>query len=142
VDKAFLGECRLGFFRLGCWNMLFDRLIQIVESGFAESSFEVTRRKLTLLGSRDPVTGWYHKRYDEEPITGILINKGETQLQHALGTYVVKDATFLTQDVLEEADQLKTGSKYYTVVTVGERMVGDSFSHRVCELEEKPLFPA
>lgn len=102
-------------------------------------SFDVTRRKL-VLGARDDTTGWYTKSYAESTIELVVVPKGANSLALKTGVYARLDAVGLTQDVVFVGDEIETSaSVFYEVKTVKPRWVGDSFSHRVCDLTELPL---
>jgi len=137
MDKAVLGYCRLGYFRLGVFDNTWDELVRTVE-GSGAVSLDATRFRLMLFG-RDATTGWYEKAYEETAIEIIVLTKASQQLALKCGTYVIGDVLGLTVDVLREGDRLRVGNKYYEVKTVNEHYLGDSFCRRDCELRLLPL---
>ena len=136
MDPARVGECRVGFFRVGVYRDDWDRLLAKFK---AIGSCEVTRRKLGL-GARDITTGLRAKNWSESTIEIILIPREAAHLVVPAGIYVRLHATALTADGLEEGDENKTSDNvYYEVKAVKEHSIGDSFSHRECDLIQLPL---
>jgi len=136
MDKAILGYCRLGHFRLGVYNDAWDKLKTRVET---LGNTDVTRKRLTL-GSRDSTTGWYTKQYEDIDIEAVIIPRAATSIALQAGLYVRLDALAITVDPLAEGDKLKTGTgQYYEVETVKEHYLGDSFWFRECDLTLLPF---
>jgi hypothetical protein len=99
----------------------------------------VTRRRLEL-GARDDTTGWRAKKWTEKTAEGLLLPKGSQRLATSVGTYVRTDALFMTMDVLDEGDEVKSATnQYFEVHAAREIFVGDSFSHRECDLMFLPM---
>ena len=127
-------------FRIGVYNDTWDRIINVFESTFGKVLFEYTRRKLSL-GTQDTVTGYYAKTFTDETVKGVLIEKSNTKLQVAAGTYVKYDAVLMTADPVLEGDMVKTQEDvYYDVLAVTEHFNGDSFTYRDCDLTKNPLY--
>ena len=131
---------RIGYFRVGVYNDQWDRLVNALESAFGSLLFDMTRRELSL-GSQNSTTGYYAATYTDKTITGLMIEKGNTKLQLAAGSFVNYDATLLTADVVLVSDQIKTQENvYFEVMSVTEKSVGDSFLYRECDLAKIPLY--
>jgi len=136
MDKAILGYCRLGYFRLGVYNDAWDKLKTRFET---LGSTDVTRKRL-MLGSRDSTTGWYAKQYEDIDIEAVIIPRAATYMALQAGLYVRLDALAITADPLAEGDKLKTATgQYYEVETVQEHYLGDSFWFRECDLTLLPF---
>ena len=135
MDKAVLGYCRLGYFRLGVlrddWNQLLKRFENL-------ASTNVTHRRL-MLGNRDATTGWYSKSYEATTIQRILASKTTSPAVLPPGVYVRLDAVGLTADPVYEGDQIRVNSQYYQVETVRAHYIGDSFYFRECDLTLLPF---
>lgn len=132
---------RVGFFRIGVYNNQWDRIIKALERAFGHIVFEMTRRELALADTKDATTGYFDSSYSDKTIKGVMISKSATRLQVAAGAYVSYNASLLTADPVLVGDQVKTKENvYYEVMTVTEEMVGDSFSHRVCDLNLIPMY--
>lgn len=136
MDPCRLGDFKVGNFRVGSVRDDWDRALKQFEN---LAVCDVTLYSLGL-GARDSTTGWYAKRFTESIITGILVTKSTTQIAHALGTYVRTDALFITSEVVEEGDEIKTTSDlYYQVKAVRFIYFGKSFNRRECDLTFLPL---
>jgi len=132
---------RVGYFRIGVYWDNWDRIVKVLESGFGSVCYEMTRRELVLADDKDSTTGWFNYSFTDSTFKGILVSKSATRLQVAAGAYVRHDASLLTPDPIVVGDQIKTKEdEYYKVLAVTEEMVGDSFSHRVCDLAKIPLY--
>lgn len=139
MDPAICGYCRCGYFRCGVYRPDWDRLVKRVESLAGSISMDVTRRKL-ILGEQDGAIGWYAKDYVESTAEGLLIPRSAAHIAVAAGSYVRLEYLFLTADPLDEGDEIKTvDGEHYEVKTVRLHMLGDSFSHRECDLTYLPL---
>jgi len=139
MDPAIVGTMRVGHFRIGVFRDDWDNLVKRVESVSGPISLDVTRRELTL-GTPDYTTGWYAKEWSDSTIQGILSSRSATHVLVAAGTYARTDYLLLTKDVVEESDEIKDASgNYYEVKPVRLRRIGDSFSHRECDLTHLPL---
>lgn len=102
-------------------------------------SCDVTRRRL-VLGARDTFTGWRAKTWTETTIEGILLPRSSQHIATSIGTYVRSDSLFMTMDGLEEGDEVLTATgQYYEVHGCREHYIGDSFSHRECDLTLLPM---
>jgi len=136
-DPAILGQCKLGFFRLGVKNHVFDNMVKSFEK---EGSCNVTRRKLSL-GARDSTTGWRAKSYNEDTVKAIHIPRSSAQSALKAGTYVRTDALEIVCAGFSEGDELKTpDNKYWEVKAVREfRITPNNFSHRELDLTFLPL---
>lgn len=132
---------RVGYFRIGVYRDHWDQIVKAFESSFGPVVFEMTRRELVLADTKDSTTGYFNRSYSDKTIKGILISKSATKMQLAAGHYVSYDAALLTADPVLVSDQIKTKEDvYYEVMTVTEEMLGDSFSHRVCDLNKIPMY--
>ncbi len=99
----------------------------------------VTRRRLALT-TRDTTTGWRRKTWTNHSVEGILLPKGSQRLATQVGTYVRTDALFMTMDSLLEGEEIETRTgQFYEVHAPREYYVGDSFSHRECDLTLLPM---
>jgi hypothetical protein len=136
MDKAILGYCRLGYFRLGVFNDQWDKLLQQFES---LGSCEVTRRQLQLDSPRDSTTGWWTKSFHEETVEMPIIQKGTNQSLLPPGTYVRTDALGLTADSVVEGDEILANGTYYEVEAVRNHYLLDSFTYRECDLTLLPF---
>jgi len=136
-DKAVLGECKLGFFRLGVKNKVFDTMVKDFEG---QGSCDVTRRRLSL-GARDGTTGWRAKTFTEDTVKAIYIPRSSSQMALKVGTYVRTDVLLIVAAGFNEGDEVKTSDgKYYEVKAVREhRITPDNFSHRELDLTYLPL---
>lgn len=137
MDKAIIGYCRIGYFRIGVftddWNILKKRFESI-------ASCDITRRRLSLTSRRDATTGWYDKEYVESTAEGLLVPRLASNIASAAGTYVRLDAVLLTPDPFEEGDEIKTKSgEYYEIKSVKPYYLGESFWYRECQLVYLPL---
>jgi len=95
---------------------------------------DVTRRRLTL-GTRDTITGWRAKTWEDRTISGILVPGSSLPISTLAGTYVRSDALFSTMDGLLEGEEIETATgQFYEVKTMKERYMGNSFAYRDCEL--------
>lgn len=141
MDPAEVGTARVGtstewFARVDVYRDDWDRILKVFEG---VASRDLTRRRLSL-GTRDSTTGWYSKSFTEDTVEGVLIPKASSHLALRVGTYVRTDALLLTADCFEEGDELEDAfGKYWEVKAVRYVSVGDSFSHRECDLARLPL---
>jgi len=136
MDKAILGYCRVGYFRIGVFNDQWDRLLQQFQS---LGSCDVTRRRLQLDYPRDSTTGWWTKSFEETTIEMPIIQKGSSHSLLPPGTYVRTDALGLTADVVVEGDEILFNSAYYEVEAVRPYYFLDGFSYRECDLTLLPF---
>lgn len=137
LNAAFCGErMRCGYSRSGVYLLTWDTILKQFNR---VACHDVTKRALQL-GSRDSVTGWYAKNYNESIIEMVLIPKSNIKLQAQAGSYTSEDMLGMTADPLEVGDEIKLPSGfYYEVEKVQHVRFGDSFSHRICDLRELPL---
>lgn len=137
MDKAVLGSCRLGYFRLGVCNHEFDKLLTHFKKAF--SSFDVTRRALAL-GDADTITGWYGKSYVESTAEMVIIPKGMRSLALAAGVYPHYEVTGFHLDPVAEGDEVKDAAgNYYTVELTQPNYVGDNLAYYESSLTKLPL---
>lgn len=137
-DPAELGDCQLGFVRLGVKNTVFDDMISVFEG---EGSQDVTRRKL-VLGARDSTTGHRAKTFPvEDTVKAVHIPRGSSQLALKAGTYVRSDALEIVCAGFFEGDEVQTNDgKYWEVKAVRDfDITQDNFSHRELDLTYLPL---
>lgn len=139
-DKAILGSCKLGFFRLGVKNSIFDDAVKAFENAHGTDSCNVTRRKLSL-GARDSTTGWRAKIFTEDTVKGIFTPKGSAPTALKSGTYVRTDALLIVCNGFSEGDEVKTpDGKYWEVKAVREhRITPDNLCFRELDLTYLPL---
>lgn len=139
MDTATVDNCRVDYCRVNVYRPDWDRIIQRVERLAGPVTTDVTRRRLWL-GSQDSVTGWYSKNFADETVEMVIIPRSATRLALTVGVYVRLDAVGLTADAVKAGDETKTdGNEYYEVKGVKEHFIGDSFSHRECDLTLLPL---
>jgi len=93
------------------------------------------------LGSRDSITGWYEPFWEDNDSEMVIISRGATSMALAAGVYVRLDAIGLTQDPMQEGDQIYVeGSRlYYEVKSAKPIHILGSFSHYECDLTLLPL---
>lgn len=136
MDPAFWGSARWGYTRWSSYRDDWDRLLQVI-GGVA--LHDITLRKLSL-GARDSTTGHRAKEYTESTVQGVLIPRASNSQALKAGTFVRSDALLLLADGVVEGDEIKDAfNKYYEVKAVRGLSVGDSFSHRECDLTFLPL---
>jgi hypothetical protein len=141
LDRATIGDCRVGYFRIGVFNDQWDRLLTVLKQLTGSPDFDVTRRRLFIEGSQDSTTGWFESTYFDTTIEMPILPRSASNIAAVVGAYVALDAVGLTADVVNVGDQIKTGDgKYYEVKTVKENSLGDNFSHRECQLRHLPLY--
>lgn len=140
MDKAIVGACRVGYCRVGVYRPDFDRLVKRLES-LGSLSAEFTRRRLQLDSPPDSTTGWYSKSFEDFTIDGVLVERSTSRVSMVAGVHILLDATLVTADVLELGDEVYDdySNRYYEVKGVKSYKIGNSFSHRECDLSYLPL---
>jgi len=139
-DPSVLGSCKLGFFRLGVKNSIFDDAVKAFEDAHGSNSCDVTRRKLSL-GARDSTTGWRAKSFTEDTVKGIFTPKGSSPISLKPGTYVREDALLIVCNGFSEGDEVKLpNNTYWEVKAVREhRITPDNLCFRELDLTFLPL---
>lgn len=137
MDKAVMGYCRMGYFRMGMLQDSWDDIVRIAE-GLGGASLQVTRKRLMLMG-RDAITGWYDKAYEDSTIDTLILDKSTNRIALACGTYVRTDALVITCDPLVEGDQIIANGEYCEVEAVRNHYLGNSFTNRDADLTLLPF---
>lgn len=137
MDKAVMGYCRMGYFRMGMLQDSWDDIMRIAE-GLGGASLQVTRKRLMLMG-RDAITGWYDKAYEDSIIDALILDKSTNRIALACGTYVRTDALAITCDPLVEGDQIIVNGEYCEVEAVRNHYLGNSFTNRDADLTLLPF---
>lgn len=136
MDAAKWDTMRWGHFRWGVYRNDWDRLLKVL-SGVA--SHDITLRKL-VLADRDSTTGWRIKSYTESTIEGAVIPRASSSEALKAGTFVRSDALLLTAAGVAKGSEIKDEfDNYYEVKAVRPIPIGDSFSHRECDLTLLPF---
>jgi len=139
-DPAIVGECKVGFFRVGVktprWEQLIQRLGRV-------GSERVTRRRKTLL-DRDLETGWFNYEWSDDTVDGVLLERGSRMRGLPAGVVVNLDAALWCLNGFEPGWQVydPVTQKYYEVKTVVEYRDHEKggFAYRVCQLSYLDLY--
>lgn len=139
MDVAEIGTARIGYFRVGCLNDVFDKLVSAFESR-SGGSCDVTLRVLSL-GARDSTTGWRAKEYTESTIHMPVVPRGSSYLSLAPGTYVREDALGVCAAGCKLGDEVDLpNGDYYEVKGVRPHYhTPDDFAYREVDLTKLPL---
>lgn len=97
--------------------------------------------RLNLVGPRDPISGWYKKRYDRYVIPGIFIHKGAIELERVAGVSFTGEnyAAVLTQALVDPGDVIWFGD-FYETTKVKRIYEGVNLSYRIVWLRKVPQY--
>jgi predicted transcriptional regulator len=95
--------------------------------------------KLSLIGPRDPITGWFKKKYSGFGINGVFIHKGAVELEEVtkITFREMTDAVFLTQALIDDGDLICLDG-IYEVDYVKSIYEGTKISYRIAWLKYAP----
>ena len=136
-DPCRLGECALGYTRLGVYTDKWERELSQVWRSF-------TRRIANIHVARDSTTGWRNPDYSqEETVYGVMVQRDRLRPSFAAGVVVLGDAAFICIDGLLSGDQLwdEVSQELWEVVSVrpeSDPSVG-GFAFRVAQLHRLPF---
>lgn len=99
---------------------------------------DVTRRRL-IFGTRDGTTGWRAKTYNDTTVPMAIFTRANARLATIAGAYVRYDAVGLTQNLVQEFDEIRHMGIYYEVKAVQNHTVGDKLIYRECHMVELSL---
>lgn len=100
MDPAILGYCRLGYFRLGVLNPVFERMI------VNNQTETVIHQKRTVVGSRDSVTGHLDVTWTDYTIEAVISQGPAGRLDLPPGVSGLLDAVITAVDPLWHLDRI------------------------------------